>query len=286
MPSGTGETGGPGRRPVTEGLPGPEPAASSGAACAAATQSYRFRAEATSSHTCTANSGLFFSFQLTVGSQGQEAGGARAAAPGILGPRPPSLASLPDSAPGAAKRGLGRSGLVPGSRLSPLSREGCVGTGQVLRQDRVQTRPRSSPPPTKPRTILTQPARPRPKASEPWQMRDSWEAGGRRPWAVGAGLPVRSLLPGAASRPGPLPAARWGLGGARFSNPRPSSRLPQEECEGGSEKGFLRWGNFPTSRGCYTCSGGAWPRADRRSRKGKPEGKSAALRGDGVTLGG
>ena len=109
MPSGTGETGGPGRRPVTEGLPGPEPAASSGAACAAATQSYRFRAEATSSHTCTANSGLFFSFQLTVGSQGQEAGGARAAAPGILGPRPPSLASLPDSAPGAAKRGLGRS---------------------------------------------------------------------------------------------------------------------------------------------------------------------------------
>lgn len=137
MPSGTGETGSPRRRPVTEGLPGPEPAASSGAACAAATQSYRFRAEATSSHTCTANSGLFFSFQLTVGSQGKEA----PPAPGILGPRLPSLARLPDSAPGAAKTGLGRSGLIPGARLSPLSREGCVGTGQVLRQNRVQTRP-------------------------------------------------------------------------------------------------------------------------------------------------
>lgn len=88
MPSGTGETGSPRRRPVTEGLPGPEPAASSGAACAAATQSYRFRAEATSSHTCTANSGLFFSFQLTVGSQGKEAGGAGAPRPGNHRPPP------------------------------------------------------------------------------------------------------------------------------------------------------------------------------------------------------
>lgn len=159
-------------------------------------------------------------------------------APGIIGPRLPSLASLPNSAPCAAKTGLGRSGLIPGARLSPLSREGCVGTGQVLRQNRVQTRPRSSPPVAKPRTTLPQPTRPRPKASEPWQMRDSWEAGGRRPRAVGAGLPVRSLLPGAASRPGPLPTARWGLG-ARISRiPGPPRGLPRKNAREDPKKPF------------------------------------------------